>query len=74
MSHARAESQPTHPAVAEGTAERVERAIREPRVSYVGGTADLERVEASRVAGRGGCCGGRRIAIPSGERPDNAEG
>jgi hypothetical protein len=74
VSHARAESRPTSPAVAEGVAERVERAIREPQVSYVGGSADLERVEAARYAGRGGCGGGRRIAIPSGDRPDNTEG
>lgn len=67
MSHARAESQPTHPAVAEGTAERVERAIREPQVSYVGGSADLERVEAARYAWRGGCGGGRRRVVEESE-------
>ena len=68
MQHAsRADLRPTHHAVREGAASRIERAIREPQASYVGGSADLERVEAARYAGRGGCGGGRRRDVEESE-------
>ena len=72
MQHAsRADLRPTHHAVREGAASRIERAIAAIRVVYVGSAADLERVEAHEAAGRGGCGGGRWIApLPTAPRPE----